>query len=423
MKSLSKFWFGALVVSLFTILVSFGTSSSIAFAAGEDVTCECLDSSCGRCEVETGVDFYTEKCGPSKSKVKSCKRPQCKAVSEYEVCIAKNDRAKSAVRAIASASAAAQQSQAAAPRSADVILAVGRSQLHRGEAKIDIMTGMKVFAGDKIVTAEDGRVRIRFPELSEIFISPISSLVITDALIEKRAGPSKRTIMLELQMGRVRSRVQGRYDDGESKFEIKTRSAVAGVRGTEFVVSYEQTDSQWKTEVRTLKGEVSLDGRGGDPTDKKFKDRNHATVVGGTIAAHVIPAPAPGASPFEIDAALARGRASEVIKMSDQDLEGFDDKGFSLNLLNKDPAERQPTAVAANLCSAPIGAFNQCSWTCEGNPKGSKNCRSDLSNVKCVRRLCRASGAWAEPTVLPVKDGVNCDGSGSTVVGDCGGYW
>ncbi len=406
-----------MALGLFMILVSSAVFSSAAQAAGEDVTCECLDSTCGRCEVETGVDFYTEKCGPTKAKVKSCKRPQCKAVSDYELCIAKNDPTKkSPVRAVASTESS-QQSQAAA-RSADVILAVGKSHLQRGEATIDLLTGMKVFAGDKIVTADDGRVRIRFPELSEVFVSPLSSLIITDAHIEKRSGPSKRTIMLELQMGRVRSRVQGRYDDGESKFEVKTRSAVAGVRGTEFEVAFALSDSHWTTEVRTLKGEVSLDGRGGD------KEKNHADVFGGTYVAHVVPAPPQGSSPFEIEAALARGSVSEVFKLSNDDLQRFDDKGFSLNLLNKDAADRQPSAnVGANLCSAPIGSFNQCSWTCEGNPKGSKKCRSDLSHVKCVRRLCRASGEWAEPTVLPVKDGASCDGGGSSVVGDCGGYW
>lgn len=402
------------VFFVLSIALGFGLGHVPAAFAAKEVTCECLESHCGKCEIETGVDFYTEKCGRGDSKVKSCKRPQCKQVTDYDVCLAKLDPAKVPVRAVASA-------PVESPRSADVILALGHSHLERGDTKTELAKDMKVFAGDKIVTAEDGRVRIRFQELSEIFISPSSSLVITEALIEKRKGPSKRTILLDLQKGRLRSRVQGRYNqDSESKFEVKTRSAVAGVRGTEFVVSFEQSDAQWKTEVRTLRGEVSLDGI----VKKADGKRDHATVSGGTFAALVIPSPPQNSSAVEVEAALRGGYMTDVQKLTDQEMLDFDDKTFSMLPLNREHSERKPASKeASNLCRAPAGAFNQCSWTCEGNPKGAKSCRSDLQNVKCVRRLCRASGEWAEPTVLPVKDAASCDASGGAVVGDCGGYW
>lgn len=386
--------------------------STTAFADPE-VTCECLDTHCGKCETETGVDFYTEKCGPGLSKVKSCKRPQCAPVLEQEFCLAKLMGAPAPQRSIASA----RTPETTLESPIEVILAVGRSRLERGDSSFDLVKGMKVSVGDRVVTAEDGRVRIRFPELSEIFVSPQSSIVISEALIEKRVGPSKRTILLDLKHGRVRSRVQGRYDDGESKFEVKTRSAVAGVRGTDFIVAFDPGEQAWKMDVQTLSGKVAM-----DDTLKK----RHADVVASTHASFIVSnPPSANASREEIDAAVARGQMSGVQKMSEEEVR---DLNATTDILYKTVAfaslPRQPAASEkSNLCRAPAGAFNQCAWTCEGNPKGAKKCRADLPKVSCVRRLCRASGEWAEATVLPSKEGgVACESS-STIVGDCGGYW
>lgn len=403
----------------------FGTESARAEAAASEVSCVCPENACGACEEETGVDFYTEKCGPALSKVKSCKRRQCRKVQDHEMCMAKLNRS-TANRSVASTSGPE-------PRSADVILAVGHAQVVRtgkehAQTKEDLAKGMKVYAGDRILTAEDGRVRIRFPELSEIFVSPQSDIVVAEALIEKRNGPAKRTILLDLVKGRVRSRVQGRYNDGESRFEVKTPAAVAGVRGTDFTVSFEG-GAEWKTEVRTTTGEVSLDGLGAGANGRK-----HESVFGGYYAAYVVTAPPPGASPFEVEAALARGFMSPPFKMSEEDLKRLDIDMSEASITDTDFRNAPNTAkngsgkdrgVASTetpLCRAPAATFNQCSWTCEGNPKGASTCRSDLASVRCVRRLCRASGEWAEPTVLPAKQGVNCEAS-KPVVGDCGGYW
>lgn len=394
-------------------------------ALADEVSCQCLEPKCGPCEEELGVDFYTEKCGPGLSKLKSCKRPQCRPVHDQEICLAKLKGEAAPQRSIAG-------TPSPEPRSADVTLAAGHAQVERIGAqhqklREEVVKDMKVYAGDRIITKEDGRVRIRFPELSEIFISPGSDIIITEALIEKRQGPAKRTIMLDLMKGRVRSRVQGRYNDGESKFEVKTPAAVAGVRGTDFTVSFEE-GAQWKTEVRTMTGEVSLDGFA-NSAGAAQGDR-HAAVAAGTYAAYVVPAPPPNATQFEIDAVLSRGFMSPVFKMSTDDMNTLDREMSEASMLestgfvkNKDLAKngRMP-AGDADLCQAPSAAYNKCSWTCEGNPKGSKTCRTDLANVRCVRRLCRANGVWAEPTVLPTKQGANCEASKS-VVGDCGGYW
>lgn len=48
------------------------------------------------------------------------------------------------------------------------------------------------------------------------------------------------------------------------------------------------------------------------------------------------------------------------------------------------------------FCQKPKGAFNQCSWTCENNPKKAKECELSSPRVSCVRRRCLANGTWGD---------------------------
>lgn len=436
---------------------------SVVFGAAE-VTCQCLQSTCGACEIEDGVDFYSEKCGPNLSKTKSCKRPQCRPVENQKACLSRQGQSPiesqseplaesqeslrdrnvnvvtttdSPIRKIASLNSNGEIPN----RSAQVVLAGGRAFLIRSTGskpaaltgdRQPIEKGTLIQINDRIVTEADGRVRLRFPELSEIFISPGSSVVIEEALLEKRSGPSKRTIMLDLHRGKVRSRVQGRYDDGESKFQVKTRAAVAGVRGTDFVISFEPGKKDWKTEVKTLSGNVCLgsDAECGRPSAAApcgESGEKSAVICAGMYAAYVAPAPPEDASQVEIEAAMERGFMTPLFRMSEEDLRTLDREteirydSFGADANSGDQHARSISSDHAT-CHSPVGNFNQCAWTCEGNPKGQKSCRTDLPGVQCVRRLCRASGQWAEPTVMPSRHNGSCAGD-TSVVKDCGGYW
>lgn len=432
---------------------------------GTEVSCQCLHSTCGACEIEDGVDFYSEKCGPNLSKTKSCKRPQCRPVENQNACLSRLGHepvdsktepppepqadslrdpnlqvvstTDSPIRKIASLNSNGEIPN----RSAQVVLAGGRAFLIRSNGskpaglngdRQPIEKGSFIQINDRIVTEADGRVRLRFPELSEIFISPGSSVVIEEALLEKRSGPSKRTIMLDLHRGKVRSRVQGRYDDGESKFQVKTRAAVAGVRGTDFVISFEPGKKDWKTEVKTLSGNVCLGsdaecGRPSAATPCGESGEKSAVICAGMYAAYVAPAPPEDASQVEIESAMERGFMTPLFKMSDEDVRTLDretDIRFDSVGANAKAGDQQLRSVSSDqaTCGSPAGNFNQCAWTCEGNPKGQKTCRTDLPGVQCVRRLCRASGNWAEPTVLPSRQSASCEAD-AAVVKDCGGYW
>ncbi|MBL7688157.1 MAG: FecR domain-containing protein [Bdellovibrionaceae bacterium] len=407
---------GNLLFVLVSLLLPMTFAPAVAAA---DVSCECPTSSCGVCEAETGVTFYSEKCGPGGSRVRSCKRPTCVAVPEQKICLAKHQQSLQ--------DATREPASARGERAGEVILAVGKVSVRRAEEQGEkpLTTGMQLIRGDEIVTGADGRVRVRFPELSEIFVNPNTNLRIDEAT--GTASEPKRRVLMQLMKGKVRSRVTGRYDSSESRFEVRTKAAVAGVRGTDFVTSFEPGPTQWTTEVRTLSGEVGL--KGIHPSSGK------ANVTAMTFAAYVVPAPSPGASAEEIDEALSRGYTSPVLKMGEEDQRELDrDILAPLGAATVSAVPADSVAVAARLpsadseaeasalCHGPRGDFNQCAWSCEGNPKGEKKCRTDLKGVACVRRLCRANGQWAEPTILTPLQGSKCEAEKS-VVSDCGSYW
>lgn len=130
------------------------------------------------------------------------------------------------------------------------------------EAKV----GSKIQVGETVVTETDSRAKIVMTDRNIINVSPLTKLK-----IEKYSNSaSDKNVNLNLIEGKVRNNVEQKYDNKTSKFQIRTATAVAGVRGTQFITSF---DKQTKvTEVVTLKGEVSfqsLNAKTGSPVADK----------------------------------------------------------------------------------------------------------------------------------------------------------
>lgn len=113
--------------------------------------------------------------------------------------------------------------------------------------------GRKVSAGDIIVSGPDSRAKIVMADKNVINVSPDSKIVIEKY---ENDGKDKKNVELNVVYGKVRASVEQKYDGEKSKFNIKTPSAVAGVRGTDFMAGY---NPQTKvTQVVTFSGTVAV---------------------------------------------------------------------------------------------------------------------------------------------------------------------
>jgi hypothetical protein len=117
--------------------------------------------------------------------------------------------------------------------------------------KSSVKVGSKIYAGNTVTTGAVARAKILMSDRNVIHVSPSTSMKIAEYV---NTGDKKK-VELELTQGKVRNQVLESYK-GENKFIIKTPTAVAGVRGTDFFVNYSAKTRI--TEVVTLKGAVEF---------------------------------------------------------------------------------------------------------------------------------------------------------------------
>ncbi|NQZ00534.1 MAG: hypothetical protein HRT45_07680, partial [Bdellovibrionales bacterium] len=61
----------------YLLALFFTLSLSSVLSQAEVVSCECPELRCDQCMEEEGVKFYSEKCGPSGARIRSCAKPTC----------------------------------------------------------------------------------------------------------------------------------------------------------------------------------------------------------------------------------------------------------------------------------------------------------------------------------------------------------
>lgn len=135
----------------------------------------------------------------------------------------------------------------------------GKFLVVKGEVKVqkaDNQTipakiGSQVQVGETVITGNDSRAKIVMPDRNVISISPSTTMK-----IEKYTTGADKNVELTLSEGKVRSDVKNNYDGEKTQYLIKTPTAVAGVRGTQFITSFDSKTNV--TEVITFKGTVAL---------------------------------------------------------------------------------------------------------------------------------------------------------------------
>ena len=123
-------------------------------------------------------------------------------------------------------------------------------------------TGDKITQGMTVKTGSKSIVDIYF-EGSVIRILEKSSVVMTELV--KNLTDSKELTELYVENGKVFSKVTRKLTEGE-KFRVNTPTAVAGVRGTEFIVSEENG----KSNIACIEGKVAVRDSASD--DSAFVD-------------------------------------------------------------------------------------------------------------------------------------------------------
>src|SRR6185312_3472562 len=99
-----------------------------------------------------------------------------------------------------------------------------------GNRKLAI--GSDVYENDTVETAAGAKLELKMKDGSVVRVGPSSKLQLKSAYF----GPAgQKSFSAKLLFGRVWSKVSG-LAGGDSKFDVETDNAVAGVRGTTFRV-------------------------------------------------------------------------------------------------------------------------------------------------------------------------------------------
>ena len=129
--------------------------------------------------------------------------------------------------------------------------------------KVKAGLGTVVDQGDEILTAKTGKATILFQNGNVLKVGPSSNITITKLAYNEEDEMAESAY--DLAMGTVMSIVGSVFGNDDSNFEINTPSAVAGVRGTIFILDVKR-DPRTGMPVTTavgLEGEVTLKGKKG----------------------------------------------------------------------------------------------------------------------------------------------------------------
>jgi hypothetical protein len=134
------------------------------------------------------------------------------------------------------------------------LASIGKISVLEGTAKRtsggetqELKVGSEIELNDTIEVGPDSNLKLTLTDESVIMLSPGSRLMIDEATFE---GQDRKGFAARLGFGKVWAKVKKALAGSDSKFEVQTDRAVAGVRGTIFRVDYDETA---KTMVQTQK--------------------------------------------------------------------------------------------------------------------------------------------------------------------------
>jgi hypothetical protein len=130
----------------------------------------------------------------------------------------------------------------------------GTADIGRGGAWAPAVIGAPIEQGDQLRTGKPGRFKVVFQDDSVLSVSDQSLVVVNEQVFDPASGKARS--YFDLIHGKLNSIVSDYYGRPGSSYQVKTATAVAGVRGTEFSVSFDPDDQV--TEVLGFNGKVEV---------------------------------------------------------------------------------------------------------------------------------------------------------------------
>lgn len=134
----------------------------------------------------------------------------------------------------------------------ELVLVEGGVTLKTGSESLPLEAGEALAEGDEIHTDGSGTVEVSLGDRNQFVLSPGSKLKVLSASHGKG-------LLLELDQGLIRAKLDNWKK--EEIFNIRTPSAVAGVRGTDFAVEI-GSDKNAEFDLDVIEGSVQIDSKG-----------------------------------------------------------------------------------------------------------------------------------------------------------------
>ena len=140
----------------------------------------------------------------------------------------------------------------------------GALQVQRAATWQNASVGAPIFVGDRLRTGANDAAKVVFRDDSVLDVAPKSELTVDKQAFD--ADGRRFDTLLRVVKGKVRAWVSEYYRQPRARYEIETPTAIAGVRGTEFIVLYdpnaEVTDIVGLAETVEVAGKLGVLGAG-----------------------------------------------------------------------------------------------------------------------------------------------------------------
>lgn len=183
---------------------------------------------------------------------------------------------------------------------AEVVTVRGEALAFEGGASRPLAEKMALAEGTRVEVKEQGFVSLKLSNGSKVHVSGMSS-------VELKSGPESKPSLLHLLTGRIRALVT-RALQGKSLL-VTTKSAVLGVRGTDFVVTYDPDTNQ--TALVTIEGKVAMASWAGSGSPESALAIDPVMVAGGKYLVQTASGAAAATAPGAKGAAGAAGIAAD----------------------------------------------------------------------------------------------------------------